>query len=106
MGLLVFILLAVIVLFIVGGFVVGLTIKLLWWVLVGVVIGALARLILPGRQAIGWLGTALCGIAGSLLGGIIGDVIGVGSLLQFVLAVIVAIVLVAIFGGTRAGARG
>ena len=38
----------------------------------GLVIGALARLLVPGRQPLGCLGTLAVGIGGSLLGGLVG----------------------------------
>ena len=87
---LVLVLVAVVLLFVVGWAVVGLAFTLLWWALLGLLIGALARLILPGRQTIGWLATAGAGVAGALLGGIIADALDVGALLQFVIAVLVA----------------
>lgn len=90
-------LILVIALILVGGFVVGLTLKLLGWVLAGLVIGALARLVVPGRQALGWLATILFGLGGSLIGGILGDVFGLGGFLQFLLAVLVAALLIALF---------
>ncbi|HEV3407559.1 MAG TPA: hypothetical protein VG079_02625 [Gaiellaceae bacterium] len=99
----VIVILAIIVLLVVGWAVVGLALKLLWWALLGLVIGALARLILPGRQAIGWLATAGAGVAGALLGGIIADALEWGSLLQFLLAVAVAAALIAALGGARRG---
>ncbi len=92
---------AIVVLLVVGWAVLGLVFKLLWWALLGLLIGALARLILPGRQAIGWLGTAAAGIAGALLGGIVANALDVGGLLQFLIAVLVAAGLIALFGGTR-----
>ena len=70
---------AVIVLLLIGGWVIGLAFKLLWFVLIGILIGALARLILPGRQAISWLWTAGAGIAGSLLGAILADLFDAGG---------------------------
>jgi uncharacterized membrane protein YeaQ/YmgE (transglycosylase-associated protein family) len=88
--------LAIVALLLVGGLVIGLTLKLLWWALIGLAIGALARAILPGRQDVGLLGTALYGIGGSLLGGIVGDAIGLGGVLQFVLAVAIAAALIAL----------
>ena len=93
--------LAVIAMIVLGIAVLGLVLKLLWWALIGLVIGALARLVLPGEQAIGWLGTIGAGIAGSLLGGILGHAFGWGDLGQFLLAIAVAAGLIAIFGGTR-----
>ena len=97
------VILAIVVLLVIGWAVVGLALKLLWWALLGLVIGALARLILPGRQAIGWLATAGAGIAGALLGGIIADALEWGSLVQFVLAVAAAAALIAVLGGARRG---
>ncbi len=80
------------------GAVAGLAVKLLWWALIGLVIGALARLVLPGQQPLGILATLLFGIAGSLLGGILADAFDFGAILQFVLAVAVAAVLIATLG--------
>ena len=50
--------------------------NILWQLLIGLIVGAIARLLIPGREAItsgvlGWLITALIGIAGSFLGGFI-----------------------------------
>jgi uncharacterized membrane protein YeaQ/YmgE (transglycosylase-associated protein family) len=92
---------AIVLLLVLGWWIVGLVFNLLWWALLGLVIGALARLVLPGRQTIGWLGTAAAGIAGALLGGILADVLDLGSIIQFVLAVLVAAALIAALGGTR-----
>ncbi len=59
----------------------------------GLVIGALARLVLPGREAIGVLGTILAGLGGSLVGGIIGRILfgdtnWLGSLILAVLGAV------------------
>ena len=50
------------------GFIIGL-------ILTGLILGALGRLIVPGRQAMGIGVTILVGIGGSLLGGIVGRAI-------------------------------
>ena len=50
MAIVLIILVAIIAIVVLGWLVVGLVFKLLWWALIGSVIGALARLILPGRQ--------------------------------------------------------
>jgi uncharacterized membrane protein YeaQ/YmgE (transglycosylase-associated protein family) len=81
--------------------VVGLAFELLWWALVGLVIGGLGRLVLPGPRPIGWLGTIAAGIAGSLGGGLLGDLLGGNWLLELVLAVAVAALLIATLGGPR-----
>jgi uncharacterized membrane protein YeaQ/YmgE (transglycosylase-associated protein family) len=95
------VLLVLIVMIALGVAVVGVVLELLWWALVGLVIGALARLVLPGIQPIGWLGTIGAGIAGALLGGVIGDALGGNGLLELALAVLVAALLIAAFRGTR-----
>jgi uncharacterized membrane protein YeaQ/YmgE (transglycosylase-associated protein family) len=95
------VLLALVVMIVLGIAVVGFVFELLWWALVGLVIGALARLVLPGEQAIGWLATIGSGIAGALLGGVVGDALGWGGFLQFVLAIAAAAGLIAILGGSR-----
>ncbi|HUJ24916.1 MAG TPA: GlsB/YeaQ/YmgE family stress response membrane protein [Myxococcales bacterium] len=42
------------------------------FIIFGLIIGLLARAIYPGRQAMGWLATAILGMVGSLVGGLIG----------------------------------
>lgn len=44
---------------------------LLWMLIVGIVVGAIARWIMPGAQGMGLLMTGLVGIAGSFIGGFI-----------------------------------
>jgi len=95
------VILAIVALFVVGWAIVGLAFKLLWWALIGLVIGALARLILPGKQNLSLLATAGAGVAAALLGGIVANALDLGSLLQFVVAVALAVALVAALGGTR-----
>lgn len=43
----------------------------IWWLIIGLIAGALARLIMPGRDTMGLLATMLLGIVGSILGGLI-----------------------------------
>jgi uncharacterized membrane protein YeaQ/YmgE (transglycosylase-associated protein family) len=83
------------------GLVVGLALKLLWWALIGLVIGALARLILPGKQNLSILATTGAGVAAALLGGIVAHALDLGNVLQFVIALVLAVALVAVLGGTR-----
>jgi len=42
-----------------------------WWLIIGLIAGGLARLIVPGRQAMGWLMTMILGLVGSVVGGLI-----------------------------------
>jgi len=91
------ILVVVILVLLLGGWLVGLAFSLLWLVLTGLVIGALGRLVLPGRQDIGLLATALVGIAASLLGGILANIFDVGWLIQFLVAVALAAIGITLF---------
>jgi uncharacterized membrane protein YeaQ/YmgE (transglycosylase-associated protein family) len=50
-------------------------ISIIGWLIIGLIIGGLARLIMPGRDPMGCLATALLGIAGSFVGGLIGRMI-------------------------------
>ena len=43
----------------------------IWWLIIGLVAGALARLIMPGRDPMGIIATILLGIVGSILGGLV-----------------------------------
>ncbi|MEV0718214.1 GlsB/YeaQ/YmgE family stress response membrane protein [Asanoa sp. NPDC050611] len=52
---------------------------LLWALIGGVIIGALARLILPGRQYISIWATITIGFIAALVGGVIADLLGVGE---------------------------
>ena len=44
-------------------------------IIVGLIVGAIARWIMPGAQAMGWIMTTLIGIGGSIVGGLISSVI-------------------------------
>ena len=70
----------------------------------GLVIGALARLIVPGKQNLGILATLALGVVGSLIGGLIAQFFRTGSIwelnvLGFVCAVIAAVLLVGVAEG-------
>lgn len=65
----------------------------------GLVIGALARLVKPGKQDLGILATLGLGLVGSLIGGVIAQFFGTGSIWElniigFVLAVVAAVLLI------------
>jgi uncharacterized membrane protein YeaQ/YmgE (transglycosylase-associated protein family) len=69
------------------------------FIVAGLIIGALARLIKPGRQNLGLLATLGLGLVGSVIGGLIASFIGTGSIwelniLGFVLAVVASVLLV------------
>lgn len=74
------------------------------FLLLGLIAGAIAKLILPGRQGGGWIVTLLLGVVGAMLGGWIGGMIfGVGieafwSLSTWLLAIGGAILVLLIYG--------
>ena len=68
-------------------------------IVVGLIIGALARLIKPGKQRLSILATLLLGVVGALIGGVVASLLGTGDIwelnvLGFVLAVIAAVLLI------------
>jgi uncharacterized membrane protein YeaQ/YmgE (transglycosylase-associated protein family) len=48
---------------------------IIWMIVLGLVVGAIARLIVPGRHHMGWIATALLGIVGGYVGGTLGSVV-------------------------------
>lgn len=69
------------------------------WILVGLIAGALAKWIMPGRDPGGIIVTILIGIAGGLLGGFIGTKIGIGggNIVNILLATAGAVILLWIY---------
>lgn len=49
------------------------------WLVVGAIAGALARVLVPGRDPMGWLGTLALGLVGSLIGGFLGHLVASGD---------------------------
>jgi uncharacterized membrane protein YeaQ/YmgE (transglycosylase-associated protein family) len=47
----------------------------MWWIVIGLIAGMLGRLLIPGRQPMGWVMTILLGLAGSLVGGAISSML-------------------------------
>jgi len=74
---------------------------IIWTIVLGFVIGLIAKFIHPGKENMGFITTILLGIAGSFLAGIIGQFIGwykAGQGAGFIASVIVAILLLVIYG--------
>ena len=46
--------------------------NIIWYIIVGFIIGLLARAVMPGAQHLGFIVTTLLGIGGSIVGGLIG----------------------------------
>lgn len=71
------------------------------FLIAGLIIGLLARLLLPGRQKIGLLWTLVLGVVGSVVGGTIANLIGSGDIFElnfigFVAAVVVSVALLSV----------
>lgn len=77
-------------------------------IVIGAVIGALGRLLLPGRQAIGWILTVVVGIVAALVGTLIAQYLGVATTdgidwIELVMQVVLAVVGVGLVAGLRRG---
>ncbi|NEK60131.1 GlsB/YeaQ/YmgE family stress response membrane protein [Geodermatophilus sabuli] len=80
-------------------------------IVVGLIIGALARLIKPGKQRMSILVTLILGVVGALIGGFIASLFGTGdifelNILGFILAVVAAVLLVGVAEGLGGRNRG
>jgi uncharacterized membrane protein YeaQ/YmgE (transglycosylase-associated protein family) len=78
-------------------------------IVVGLIIGALARLLLPGRQKIGLVLTLLLGVLGALIGGTVASALGTGEIFElnvigFLVAVLASVGLLAVAEAAGIGA--
>lgn len=74
--------------------------EILWMALIGLVVGALAKLVMPGRDPGGVIVTALIGLAGGLLAGVIGRAAGWYNQNEgagFIASIIGAVLLLAVY---------
>lgn len=75
---------------------------ILGWIVMGLIAGAIAKLLMPGRDPGGCIITILIGIAGALLGGFIATMLGFGGIGEFdvrslVIAVLGSILLLILY---------
>ena len=56
---------------------------ILTWIIFGLIAGAIAKMIMPGNQNMGWLLTIILGIVGAYVGAFIGQVLGLGDVTGF-----------------------
>ena len=75
----------------------------LGFILLGLIAGAIAKMIIPGRQGGGWLSTLILGVVGALVGGWLGGLIfhvgytGFFSLQSWIIAIVGAIIVILIW---------
>jgi uncharacterized membrane protein YeaQ/YmgE (transglycosylase-associated protein family) len=73
---------------------------LIVFLLFGLLVGAAARLLVPGRQPGGWGVSMLLGVAGAFVGGLVGRAVGLyreGESAGFIMAVLGAVLLVVVY---------
>ncbi len=80
------------------------------FIVAGLIIGALARLLKPGKQDLSLIATLLLGLAGSVIGGVIASALGTGdiwelNILGFVVSVIAALLLVGVAEGVSSSRK-
>ena len=80
------------------------------FIVAGLVIGALARLIKPGKQNLSLLMTLLLGLVGSVIGGVIASLLRTGDIFElnvigFVVAVIASVLLIGVAEGMSGRSR-
>lgn len=77
------------------------------FIVAGLIIGALARLIKPERQNLSVLMTLLVGVVGSVIGGMVASFLGTGSIFELnVLGFVVAVASAVLLLGVAEGAAG
>lgn len=81
------------------------------WIILGLIAGAIAKAVLPGRQGGGWLITLLLGVVGALLGGFLASAIfgiamgGFFDIRTWVIAIIGSIIVLLLYGLLSRGRR-
>jgi uncharacterized membrane protein YeaQ/YmgE (transglycosylase-associated protein family) len=78
-------------------------------IVVGLIVGALARFVMPGKQKMGWIMTCLLGIGGSLVAGLVGQALGwyqAGQGAGWIASVLGALVLLFVVGKLKGGSGG
>lgn len=76
------------------------------WIVLGLLVGILAKWIMPGRDGGGFFMTALLGIVGAMVGGYVGTLLGLGSVTGFnlssiAIATVGALIVLFIFNKIR-----
>jgi uncharacterized membrane protein YeaQ/YmgE (transglycosylase-associated protein family) len=82
--------------------------SIIWFLVIGLIAGLIARALMPGKQPMGWLATLLLGVVGSFVGGFIGSLFTRGDWLELrpsglIMSVIGAIVVLFLYGWAQRG---
>ena len=78
-------------------------------IILGLIVGALARALLPGDQKMGWILTCLLGVAGSVGAGLVGQAMGwyaPGEAAGWIASVVTAVALLFVVGKVRGSGSG
>ncbi|MBL8343109.1 MAG: GlsB/YeaQ/YmgE family stress response membrane protein [Rubrivivax sp.] len=82
---------------------------LLATLILGLLVGAIARFVVPGEQKLGWIMTCLLGVAGSFGAGLIGQMVGfykMGEGAGWIASIAGAVVLLLVVGKLKGGGSG
>jgi uncharacterized membrane protein YeaQ/YmgE (transglycosylase-associated protein family) len=74
-------------------------VHIVWFLLFGLVVGAIARFVVPGREPGGWVVSMMIGVGGALFGGYFGRVVGLygeGQPAGFMMSLLGAVALVVV----------
>ncbi|MEF8698959.1 MAG: GlsB/YeaQ/YmgE family stress response membrane protein [Candidatus Accumulibacter sp. UW26] len=77
---------------------------IIWTIVLGFVIGVIAKMLHPGKDDMGFIVTILLGVAGSVVAGLVGQFFGwyrAGEGAGFIASVIMAVILLVIYGKLR-----
>jgi uncharacterized membrane protein YeaQ/YmgE (transglycosylase-associated protein family) len=83
---------------------------LIGFIIFGLVVGAVARLLKPGKQNLSVLATLLLGLAGSVIGGLVASLLGTGDIFELniigaIVAIVAAFLLIGLAEGTASKSR-
>lgn len=80
--------------------------SIIGYLLFGLVAGALARLFVPGRDPMGWIGTIILGLVGSFVGGMLADLLFDDEAIGLFGAVVGAIIVLLAYNALVRNRRG
>lgn len=81
---------------------------IIWTLIIGLIVGALGRFVVPGAQPMGWIMTMLLGVGGSFIAGFVGQALGfyqAGQGAGLIASVIGAAVLLLVVQKIRGGSK-